>query len=61
MRHASESGGEEALWNRLRRVHPTGGIATAERGRQVLVYMASDDASFCTGSIMSNDGGLTAQ
>jgi NAD(P)-dependent dehydrogenase (short-subunit alcohol dehydrogenase family) len=58
---AKESGDEEAFWNRLRRAHPIGRIATAEEVARFFVYMASDDASFFTGSIISMDGGFTAQ
>ncbi len=58
---AKESGDEESFWNMLRRAHPIGRIATPEEVAKFFVYMASDDASFFTGSIISMDGGFTAQ
>jgi 3(or 17)beta-hydroxysteroid dehydrogenase len=41
--------------------HPIGPIGVAEDVALGIVFLASDDASFMTGSGMVVDGGLTAQ
>jgi NAD(P)-dependent dehydrogenase (short-subunit alcohol dehydrogenase family) len=58
---AKDSGDEDAFWSGLRRAHPIGRVATPEEVAKFFVYLASDDASFFTGSIISMDGGFTAQ
>jgi NAD(P)-dependent dehydrogenase (short-subunit alcohol dehydrogenase family) len=58
---AKASGNPEAYWNMLRRNHPIGRIASAEEVTSFYTYMASDHATFFTGSILMMDGGFTAQ
>ena len=41
-------------------VYPVGHIGTAEDAAAAICYLASEDASFITGTILSIDGGLTA-
>lgn len=40
--------------------HPLGRIATAEEVADVILFLASDDASFVTGVALPVDGGITA-
>ncbi len=58
---AKASGDPEAYWDMLRRNHPLGRIATAREVASFYTYMASDHATFFTGSILMMDGGFTAQ
>jgi len=58
---AEASGDADAYWAMLRNAHPVGRIATAEEVAGFYAYMASDLASFFTGSILMMDGGFTAQ
>lgn len=60
-RSAEASGDPAAYWDMLRRNHPIGRIASAEEVGSFYVYMASDRASFFTGSVLMMDGGYTAQ
>lgn len=60
-RSAKASGDPAAYWDMLRRNHPIGRIASAEEVGSFYVYMASDRASFFTGSVIMMDGGYTAQ
>lgn len=60
-RSAEASGDPEAYWDMLKRNHPIGRIADAEEVASFYAYMASDNASFFTGSILMMDGGYTAQ
>jgi NAD(P)-dependent dehydrogenase (short-subunit alcohol dehydrogenase family) len=60
-RSAQASGNPEAYWAMLKKGHPIGRIASADEIAKFFVYMASDDASFFTGSILMMDGGYTAQ
>lgn len=57
---AIASGNPEAFWAMLRDNHPIGRVATAEEVACFFTYMASDLATFFTGSILSMDGGFTA-
>jgi NAD(P)-dependent dehydrogenase (short-subunit alcohol dehydrogenase family) len=61
--HASalKSGDPEGYWNMLRSNHPIGRIASADEVASFYTYMASDHASFFTGSILFMDGGFTAR
>jgi NAD(P)-dependent dehydrogenase (short-subunit alcohol dehydrogenase family) len=58
---AELSGDPDAYWAMLRCKHPIGRIANAEEVASFYAYMASDHASFFTGSILMMDGGYTAQ
>ena len=40
--------------------HPLGRIATADEVGRVILFLASEDASFITGAALSVDGGITA-
>ena len=57
---AKASGNEEAFWHMLRSNHPLGRIATAAEVAAFFAYMASDFATFFTGSVLMMDGGFTA-
>ena len=41
-------------------VYPIGHIGTADDAAAAICYLASEDAGFVTGTILSIDGGLTA-
>jgi NAD(P)-dependent dehydrogenase (short-subunit alcohol dehydrogenase family) len=57
---AKEFGDPEAFWKMLRDMHPVGRVATAQEVAGFFTYLASDHASFFTGSILSMDGGFIA-
>jgi NAD(P)-dependent dehydrogenase (short-subunit alcohol dehydrogenase family) len=40
--------------------HPLGRIASAEEVARLVLFLASDDASFVTGAAIPIDGGITA-
>ncbi|MGD1062943.1 MAG: SDR family oxidoreductase [Terracidiphilus sp.] len=58
---AQESGDPDGYLEMLKSKHPIGRIASAEEVASFYAYMASDRASFFTGSILMMDGGFTAQ
>ena len=58
---AKASGNEKEYWDMLRRNHPIGRIATAQEVAAFFAYLASDYATFFTGSVLMMDGGYTAQ
>lgn len=60
-RSAQASGNPEAYWAMLRDNHPIGRIAEVEEVASFYAYMASDLATFFTGSILLMDGGYTAK
>jgi NAD(P)-dependent dehydrogenase (short-subunit alcohol dehydrogenase family) len=60
-RSAAASGDPQAYWRMLKDGHPIGRIASAAEVAKFYTYLASDDASFFTGSILMMDGGYTAQ
>src|SRR3954447_1128681 len=60
-RSAAASGDPEGYWRMLRENHPIGRIASADEVAAFFTYMASDLASFFTGSIIMMDGGFTAR
>jgi NAD(P)-dependent dehydrogenase (short-subunit alcohol dehydrogenase family) len=60
-RSAEASGNPENYWAMLKDNHPIGRIASAEEVAAFFTYMASDRASFFTGSIIMMDGGFTAK
>jgi NAD(P)-dependent dehydrogenase (short-subunit alcohol dehydrogenase family) len=60
-RSAAASGDPEAYWNMLTRNHPIGRVAAVDEVAAFYAYMASDLATFFTGSILMMDGGYTAR
>jgi NAD(P)-dependent dehydrogenase (short-subunit alcohol dehydrogenase family) len=58
---AEASGDPEAFWKMLRDAHPIGRIANTGEIASFFSYMASDLATFFTGSVIMMDGGYTAQ
>ena len=58
---ADASGDADAYWKMLRDAHPIGRIASAEEVASFFTYMASDYATFFTGSVLMMDGGYTAR
>ena len=60
-RSAEASGDKEKYWKMLKENHPIGRVATVDEVAGFLTYMASDHASFFTGSIIMMDGGFTAR
>ena len=52
--------GKDALESRLSRV-PMGRLGTADEIAMGILYLASDESSFITGSELVIDGGMTAQ
>lgn len=42
------------------KVHPLGRVGTSEEVAKLVLFLASDDASFCTGGCYNVDGGLLA-
>ena len=58
---AAASGDPDAYWRMLRENHPIGRIASPDEVAAFFTYMASDLASFFTGSVIMMDGGYTAR
>ncbi|MBS1802362.1 MAG: SDR family oxidoreductase [Acidobacteria bacterium] len=58
---AVKSGDPEGYWEMLKSNHPIGRIASANEVASFYTYMASDLASFFTGSVLMMDGGFTAR
>jgi 3(or 17)beta-hydroxysteroid dehydrogenase len=50
----------EAAKENSRQMHPIGRLGTADDIARAIVFLASDDAKFMTGSAMVVDGGVTA-
>ena len=55
-----ELGGQDAVRRLFEEKHPLGRIATPHEIAEAVVYLASDDAAFVTGSTLTIDGGITA-
>lgn len=55
------TGGNQDAQAGLAGAHPVGRLGQVEEIAQALLYLASDDAKFVTGSILAIDGGYTAQ
>jgi NAD(P)-dependent dehydrogenase (short-subunit alcohol dehydrogenase family) len=60
-RSAAASGDPDTYWKMLRDNHPIGRIAEVGEIATFYAYMASEQASFFTGSIIMLDGGYTAK
>ncbi len=52
--------GEEAAWKSIATGTPLGRVATAEEIAEGILYLASSDSSFVTGTELVMDGGYTA-
>jgi len=55
------TGGSADAQAGLAGAHPVGRLGQPEEIAQAMLYLASDDAKFVTGSILAIDGGYTAQ
>lgn len=55
------TGGSADAQAGLAAAHPVGRLGQVEEIAQAMLYLASDDAKFITGSILAIDGGYTAQ
>ncbi len=58
-RNAHDNNQEPALREAIRR-HPMGRLGTVDDIAKAIIFLASDDAAFMTGSSLVADGGLTA-
>jgi NAD(P)-dependent dehydrogenase (short-subunit alcohol dehydrogenase family) len=50
----------EALYKALAKSHPLNRLGTAEEVAELMLFLASDRASYITGAVFSIDGGITA-
>jgi NAD(P)-dependent dehydrogenase (short-subunit alcohol dehydrogenase family) len=55
------TGGNKEMQTGFANAHPVGRLASPEDIARSILFMASDDASFMTGSVVAVDGGYTAQ
>lgn len=55
------TGGNKEMQTGFANAHPLGRLASAQEIARSILLMASDDASFMTGSVVAVDGGFTAQ
>jgi NAD(P)-dependent dehydrogenase (short-subunit alcohol dehydrogenase family) len=51
----------EAAWRRTAELHPLGRPAEAAEVAEAILYLATPASSFVTGTVLTIDGGLTAQ
>jgi len=59
--HARMLGGLDHVYKTIDSFQPIGRPGTAREIANLVLFLASDEASFMTGSIVSADGGMTAQ
>jgi NAD(P)-dependent dehydrogenase (short-subunit alcohol dehydrogenase family) len=55
------TGGSKEAQSGLAGAHPIGRVGGVEEIAQAILYLASDDAKFVTGTVLAIDGGYTAQ
>jgi NAD(P)-dependent dehydrogenase (short-subunit alcohol dehydrogenase family) len=55
------TGGNKEMQTGFANAHPVGRLASPKDIARSILFMASDDASFMTGSVVAVDGGYTAQ
>jgi NAD(P)-dependent dehydrogenase (short-subunit alcohol dehydrogenase family) len=55
------TGGSTEMQEGFANSHPMGRLAKAEEIARAILFLASDDAKFVTGSVLAIDGGYTAQ
>jgi NAD(P)-dependent dehydrogenase (short-subunit alcohol dehydrogenase family) len=58
---ASLSGDPDKYMEQMDRDHPMGRVGRPEEVAKAVLFLASDESSFVTGTALSVDGGLTAQ
>jgi NAD(P)-dependent dehydrogenase (short-subunit alcohol dehydrogenase family) len=59
--HAKMMGGLDHVYQTIDSFQPIGRPGTAREIANLVLFLASDESSFMTGSIVSADGGMTAQ
>ena len=59
--HAKMLGGLDHVYKTIDSFQPIGRPGTPRESANLVLFLASDEASFMTGSIVSADGGMTAQ
>jgi len=59
--HADMLGGLQHVYDTIDSFQPIGRPGRPEEIAHVALFLASDEASFMTGAIVSADGGMTAQ
>lgn len=55
------TGGDKNIKSSIAATHPVGRMGLPEEIAEAVLYLASDNAKFTTGSILTIDGGYTAQ
>ena len=59
--HADLLGGLDHVYKNIGAFQPIGRPGTSREIAHLVLFLASDEASFITGSVISADGGMTAQ